>query len=137
VAVTKVVLCVRCADIVAPYPEPEQGWRWCQGRHAAGRWRDPHRGLLDVTALRPTEVRVIGLNNAFLVDAVQGTAWGDPDGINEEWRLLHDKHAEEVPPHYLFHENRRACWAVVIRPNETGDVRFVEFEEAAINAAPL
>lgn len=130
---TKAIICVQCSDIAAPYPDPARGWRWCACNKAAARWRDPAYGLLDVTAIHGEHaVRVLGLNNNFLTDAVNGHAWGDPDGIHEEWRLLHDKHAEEVPSNYLFHEDKRACWAVVIRPGETGDVRFVDYEYAII-----
>lgn len=124
---TKAAICVGCSDIVSPYPEPASGWRWCCCRHVAVRWRDPHRGLLDVTALHgPTTVRVLGLNNAFLAAAVQGRPWGEPEAVHEEWRLLHDQTCEDVEPHYLFSERKRQCWAVVIRPGETGDVRYVE-----------
>ncbi len=136
---TKAVICTHCMDILAPYRDwqTNRGWRWCQCGHAASRWRDGARGLLEVTALHgPQYVRVLGLMNSFLEAAVAGRPWGEPESVHEEWRLLHDQACEDVPEHYLFNESKRQCWAVVIRPNETGDVTFVDYADAANDTTP-
>lgn len=136
---TKAVICVACSDILAPYYnwETNRDWRWCQCGQVAGRWLDGAKGILEVTTLNgPRHARVLGLNNAFLVAAVQGQPYGEPEAIHEEWRLLHDTTCEEVAPRYLFSERKRQCWAVIIRPGETGDVRYVDYAEAIAQATP-
>lgn len=134
---TKAVICVQCADIFAPYRDPARGWRWCDCGTVAGRWSGMVlAGQLEITSRKGADmVRVLGLANPFLLAAVQGRPYGDPDAVHEEWRLLHDRACEDVPPNYLFHESKRHCWAVVIRPGETGDVRFVDYEEAATGSS--
>lgn len=124
---TKAALCVACSDIVSPLRDwqGDRSWRWCQCGHAGVRWRDGDRGLLEVTSLYgPASVRVLGLSNSFLIMAV-----ADPPSDAEAWRDLHATCAAEVDPHYLFHASRRACWALVIRPGETGDVTFVPYAD--------
>lgn len=134
---TKAAICVRCSDILAPYAEPERGWRWCACGATATRWRDPAAGQLDVTStLDAGMVRVLGLANPFLTAAVQGRPYGDRDAIDEEWRLLHDQVCEDIPANYLFSERRRQCWAVVLRPGETGDVRYVPYADVAVLRTP-
>ncbi len=128
---TKALICLRCSDISAPYPDPARGWRRCPCGAAASRWRDPAAGLLDIRSIYgPDNVVVLGLANPFLTAACTGRPWGDTDAVNEEWRLLHDRVCEDIPANYLFSERRRQCWAVVIRPGETGDIRYVEGDEA-------
>lgn len=126
---TKALLCCTCGDIVSPYRDwrANRAWRWCQCEAAAVRWTDGDAGTLEVTAFGgPFSLRVIGFNNSFLGDAVacrtDAPAW---------WRELHATHAAEVPPGYLFHELSRSCWAVVIRPGQTGDVTFTDLAELA------
>lgn len=139
---TKVAICTHCWDIVSPLRDwqTDRSWRWCQCEHMAVRWRDGRAGLVEVTATHgPQHVRVIGLNNSFLEAAINiGPSMGA-----EEWRILHDSSTELVEPHYLFHKDRRACWALVVRPNESGDITFVDYadarwpkEPAAAGAAP-
>jgi hypothetical protein len=126
---TKAALCVHCSDIVSPhrYWQADRLWRWCECDSVGVRWRDGERGLLEVTALHgPEGVRVIGINNQFLVAAVQTGSTMTAD----EWRVLHDASTEMVDPHYLFHKERRACWALVVRVGESGDVTFVPFPDA-------
>ncbi len=127
---TKAAICVRCSDILAPYAETTRGWRWCACGTTATRWRDPAAGRLDITSTLGVEyVRVLGLANPFLTAAVQGRPYGDREAIDEEWRLLHDRVCEDIPGNYLFSEGRRHCWAIVLRPGETGDVRYIEHND--------
>jgi hypothetical protein len=125
--VTKAALCTHCFDIIAPFRDwqTNREWRWCQCDHMGVRWREGARGLIEVTAMHGEQhVRVIGLNNSFLEAAVQMTL------TNDEWRMLHDASVDAVEPHYLFHKDRRACWALVVRAGESGDVTFVDWAEA-------
>jgi hypothetical protein len=131
---TKVALCISCSDIIAPYHhwQTDRRWRWCQCDGMAVRWRDGSRGLIEVTSLAGREyVRVIGLNNMFLEQAVgrqtPGGAW---------WRQLHEDCAELVEPHYLFSKENRNCWAAVVRVDETGDVTFIDYQSARREPPP-
>lgn len=122
---TKAALCMHCSDIISPYRDwqTNRAWRWCQCQHAATRWADGDRGLVEVTAVHgPDFVRVIGLNNAFLEAAAS------PSGAvftTEEWRRLHTACAGVVAPHYLFHKDQRDCWALVVAVGGSGDITFV------------
>jgi hypothetical protein len=129
---TKAAICVHCWDIVSPRRDwrIDRSWRWCECDHMAVRWRDGGRGLLEVSACHgPESVRVIGINNQFLESAILG----HPEGRGytaDEWRDLHRESCEAVDPYYLFHADNRACWALVVRVGESGDVTFVPYPDA-------
>jgi hypothetical protein len=128
--VTKALICLACVDIVTPYTSTDRGWRRCRCGQSAVRWRNPDQGLIDVTATAgPRLVRVLGLNNLFLQDAVTATTGlgARPPGY---WRGLHQQQTTTVPRNYLFHADQRNCWAVVIAVGDTNDVSFVEPGEA-------
>lgn len=130
----KVALCVHCTDFVTPLRtwQTDRSWRWCQCAHTGVRWRDGARGLLEVTSLHgPDQVRVLGLNNLFLQ-----LATADPPARAEWWRELHTAAASAVEPGYLFHAERRACWACVVRVGESSDVTFVGYGQALAESAP-
>jgi hypothetical protein len=129
--VTKAALCTHCWDIVSPRRawQTDRSWRWCECDHSGVRWRDGAKGLVEVTSLHgPDGVRVLGINNQFLECAVSSNPYAD-DGLRsaEQWRNLHELASERVEPHYLFHRDRRNCWALVVRPEESGDVSFVQY----------
>ena len=129
-AVTKAVLCRACADVVAPYRSwaTDRRWRWCQCTAVGTRWVDGGRGMLEVSAAGgPDGVRVLGLNNLFLHLA----AADDTDVLYprtaRQWRVAHEVTCREVEPGYLFHAQRRDCWAVVVRVGDSADVVFVDY----------
>jgi hypothetical protein len=131
---TKAAICVHCWDIISPYRywETDRRWRWCECEHAAVRWRDGYRGLLEVTTLHgPDHVRVLGINNSFLTAAIQSGSAFSPD----EWREFHTASTDAVAPNYLFHKDKRACWALLIAIGESGDVTYVPPGEV-LTAAP-
>jgi hypothetical protein len=135
---TKAVLCVHCSDIVSPYRawQTDRSWRWCQCGHTGTRWRDGERGLLEVTGLHgPDDLRVIGLNNTFLAYAVATRPPSQGGWTDAEWRDLHDACAEQVGAHYLFHRDKRNCWALVVRQGESGDTFFIDYPSAKFPAA--
>lgn len=128
---TKAVLCIACSDIVSPLRawQTDRSWRWCQCDHTAVRWRDGTRGLLEVTSLHGASgLRVIGFDNAFLVEAVAFGRGGRTSAA--DWRDLHARTCRDVPPGYLFHADNRDCWALVVAVGESGDVTFIEYPEA-------
>jgi hypothetical protein len=126
---TKAALCTHCYDIIGPFRdwETNRAWRWCQCDHMGVRWLDGDKGLLEVTAMHgQAHVRVIGLNNAFLTWAVER-----PLADAEGWRALHDAScAQAAGTGYLFGADRRACWALVVRVGESGDITFVDYAAA-------
>jgi hypothetical protein len=130
--VTKAIYCTHCDDILSPYRDwrTNRAWRWCQCDHAATRWRDGAQGLIEVTAVHgPDFVRVLGISNMFLGIAVQEPEGGGTRTV-EQWRKLHELCATSVDPYYLFHEDNRNCWALVVRVGESGDVIWVDGAEA-------
>lgn len=116
----KVLLCGECSAMVSG---PSNGsWRWCDCGNAAIRWIDAVRGIVEVWADVRELVRVIGFNNHMLELAYRpGGSLGD-----EMWRTLHAHTAHVIPERYLFHEDKRACWAVIFRPGETSDSRYAD-----------
>lgn len=103
-------------------PRADGVWTFCDCGQAAMRWTDPAKGLAEVWAADPGSARVIGMNNAMLMT-------DPPNGSRAEqgqaWRDMHELSTRAVSPHYLFHADARACWAVIIRPGDTGDVTRV------------
>lgn len=125
---TKAAICVHCMDIVSPHGDwrTDRSWRWCECDHMAVRWRDGTQGLLEVTAVHgPDFVRVLGINNSFLIGAIESGKTFTP----EEWRLFHADSTQLVAPHYLFHKDKRDCWALLVAVGESGDVTFVPHAE--------
>lgn len=125
---TKAAICTHCWDIVSPFRDwaVNRSWRWCVCEHAATRWRDGNRGLLEVSALHgPDHVRVQGLNNSFLI-----AAFGLPKPVTDSWwRDFHRASTDQVEPNYLFHKDRRDCWALLTRVGESGDVFWIDHNQ--------
>lgn len=133
---TKAAVCTHCTDIIAPRRAwtTDRRWRWCECEHAGVRWLDGDRGLLEVTAMHgPGHVMVLGLNNQFFVPALGG--YSNRPATAEAWRALHEQTCTDVPDYYLFHQDRRACWALLVQPGESGDITFVDYAQAV--RAPL
>lgn len=132
---TKAAICTHCWDIVSPFRDwqTNRAWRWCLCQHAACRWRDGDRGLLEVSALHGKDyVRVLGLNNSVLIASFQqllpmNDAW---------WRQTHQASTELVAPSYLFHKDRRDCWALLIRVGESGDVFWIDHNKVFAETPP-
>jgi hypothetical protein len=93
-------------------------------------WLDPHRGIARVRARTRRTAYFIGLNNGFLMKAL--LALRSYEVLTDEvWRQLHED--ENVAPGYIFDSARRDCWAIVVRPGESGDVKFEEVTEELTN----
>lgn len=121
----KALFCPMCADILAPYRKAGEEWRLCQCGHSAVRWRDPYHGTLDVSSASPNhQPIVIGFNNQFLTEGAQ---LGRLDA--QGWRELHERTCTDVERNYLFHKERRDCWALIVRQGESGDVFYLPWSE--------
>lgn len=124
----KAAFCVTCCDIIAAWRDwrTNRAWRWCQCEQAGLRWVDGDRGRLEVTSRTGRGgVRVIGLNNQFLLGGIR-----QPPADSAGWREMHTDTARRVGRGFLFHMLNRNCWAVIVRPGESADVTYVEFAQA-------
>lgn len=118
----KVLYCMDCFSIHSPDPSPNKV-RFCDCGQASVRWINPTGGQLEVRAQRLDKVRVIGLNNQMLLAAHH--ADGDPIVTGDwKWKELHELTSKNAQG-YLFHEERRNCWAVIIGQHESGDITWL------------
>lgn len=125
---TKAAICLSCWDIVAPRGawKVDRRWRWCECRRTATRWQDGTKGLIEITCINGSDnVRVLGLNNLFLIEGMRQKT----QRTNMWWQEAHDASTSDVGEHYLFHKNRRNCWALLIRVGETSDVIYVPYDD--------
>lgn len=113
----KLVFCLKCCDIRSP--NKDESYTVCNCGNVIFRWSDPERGILKLKARDRNLVRVIGLNNQMLLADIN-VKFND-DG----WKEIHQKSCEESTG-YLFHKDKRNCWAVVIRVGQSSDVMWEE-----------
>lgn len=116
----KALFCAGCSSLQSP---PADGqWRHCVCGQSGVRWVDPAAGQLDVWAVDLSRARVIGLHNQMIY-----AAFGDPTvphvRSDAEWRQFHHDTCRESEG-YLFWRGKRDCWAVIVAPGESGDVRW-------------
>lgn len=117
----KLLYCMECTTIISPQPTANRV-RFCDCGQASIRWIDPHSGTLEVKALNLSAVRVIGLNNNMLRAAAIGPEEGH--STDDWWRRVHDGLAAEADG-YLFNQELRNCWAVIVAQGETSDITWV------------
>lgn len=48
----------------------------------------------------------------------------------EQWRAVHDLTCKAADG-YLFSTGQRDCWALIVRPGESGDVFVIDYAEAS------
>jgi hypothetical protein len=118
----KVMMCGKCMDVRGM---PSNGeWVKCECGNVEARWSDPISGRVRLKAKDRKWARVIGLNNEFLLNEFRfGAEFSD-----EQWRKLH-KDSEADALGYVFHTNKRDCWACVIQVGETSDISWEEENE--------
>ena len=127
----KALLCARCVDIRAL--DPNRAWVTCRCGASSARWENPERGTVRVKATHPSYPRILGLNNTFLIKALQAPA----NTAVKDWRELHEQATDS--PGYIFDSSFRDCWACVVRVGETGDVQWEPepvVEEAPVTPTP-
>lgn len=121
----KVLYCLTCTTIISPFPSPDRV-RFCDCGQACVRWIDPYTGKLEVKAVDLEKVRVIGLANTML----EAATLGPPDGSgyrpdkNFWWRGQHRVTTENTTG-YLFSQELRNCWAIIIKEGESGDITWI------------
>ena len=86
----KALICGACMDIRALEPHGE--WTACRCGNVKARWVDPVRGTVKVRAEERGLARILGLNNAFLLKAIEGFSHAEVvragGGYPEAWRKL-------------------------------------------------
>jgi hypothetical protein len=115
----KALVCLSCSTIRSP--KVDGSWTHCDCGQSGIRWVDPQKGVAEMWAVDAFYVRLLGLNNQVLTMPIVPKV-GLPD---EQWRRLHKLSCEQSEG-YLFHTDRRDCWAVVTWPGESSDVTFRE-----------
>jgi len=115
----KALVCLKCSTIQSP--NTDKSWTHCACGQSAIRWVNPERGTAEMWAVEPLYVRLLGLHNEILARP-QIPGMPTPGG-DEMWRHLHEVVCANADG-YLFHKDRRNCWAVVTWPGESSDVTF-------------
>jgi len=126
---TKALLCAKCLDIRGL--DPDGAWTTCRCGNMQARWLDPRAGTVRVKAKYPGMARMLGLNNSYLLKGIEGFdhhEMVEAGGQWEAWRKLH-QHATHAKG-YIFDESMRACWACIVKVNETGDIQWEEEPKA-------
>ncbi len=123
----KALVCLSCCTIRSP--KLDRTWTPCDCGQAAVRWTDPQGGIAEVWAVDRLYVRLLGLHNQVLMHPIV-PGLGNPGG-DAGWRHLHQLTCSQAEG-YLFHSDRRDCWAVVTYPGESSDVTFVEQRPSAL-----
>jgi hypothetical protein len=93
-------------------------WMDCGCGNARVKWLDPESGTVVVWARKRNKVRLLGLNNHYLIPAL--TFKDDRDLSWEEYQELHKLAAEA--PGYLFDKEKVGCWAAVVKIGRSNDV---------------
>lgn len=115
----KALVCLKCSTIRSP--QTNQQWTHCDCGQSAIRWVDPTKGIAEMWAVEAFYVRLLGLHNEILCTP---QIVGVPrTGGDASWRHLHEVVCANADG-YLFHKDRRNCWAVVTWPGESTDVTF-------------
>lgn len=118
----KVLLCTLCLDIRAL--DPEGAWTCCRCGNSEARWLDTKVGTVRCRAKDQGKLRIIGMNNKFLIMGCRGPAYEDhklPDRWSW-WRKLHD--ASTVIEGLIFDHDKRACWATILKVGDTPDISW-------------
>jgi hypothetical protein len=92
----------------------------CRCGNTEARWLDPQAGTVRVRAKDRSLARILGINNRFLLKAIEGSIGDDWTA----WRKLHEEATDAKG--YIFDKTFRACWACILRVGETGDIKWEE-----------
>ena len=103
----KALMCADCMDIRALDPSPKVAVV-CRCGNCSARWVDPNKGTVAVTASNKKAVRILGLNNSFLLAGIAAVH-------DAECRFWHELHLDATDaPGYIFDAKKRCCWAAII-----------------------
>lgn len=97
-------------------------WVGCACGNVRAKWVDPLAGTAVVAAKDEASVRLLGMNNRYLV--------GHLERRGQDWlhsRELHDQSTNA--PNYVFDKSMAGCWAVIAKIASTNDVRWAEPNE--------
>jgi hypothetical protein len=117
----KAILCGYCNDIKALSPKSPVT---CECGNVTGWWVDSEKGIAKLSAKAKGVVRVIGINNSFLV-AGFNNVYMNGSMSDKEWRDLSEETCKNAEG-YLFHKDRRNCPLVIIKVGESSDISWDE-----------
>jgi hypothetical protein len=115
----KAIICFRSGDIhIHSFTEQ---WTACACGNVKVKWLDAKAGTVVVAAQDRESVRLLGMNNGYLIPAIKyGGMW-------EDYRKMHDEATNASG--YLFDKSMASCWAVVVKIGRSNDVRWATDEE--------
>jgi len=118
----KVLLCTLCLDIRAL--DPEGAWTNCRCGNSEARWLDVDTGSVRCRAKDQRGLRIIGMNNMFLLAGSKGPSYADLK-VSDRWawwRKLHE--TATAIEGLIFDHNKRACWATIMKVGDTPDITW-------------
>lgn len=98
-------------------------WTTCLCGNTKAKWLDPKAGTVVVASRSKDKVRLLGMNNAYLIPACMNRSplsW-------EAYQMLHENAIDA--PGYLFNKDKVSCWAAVVDIGRSNDVRWATDEE--------
>ena len=104
-------------------------WTSCPCGNVKAKWLDPMAGTVAVAARNRDNVRLLGMNNNYLIPAIrQESVHRGVSGLTwEEYRDLHEIAVNA--PNFLFDKERICCWAAVVKIGRSNDVRWATDDE--------
>lgn len=97
-------------------------WTSCECGNVRVKWLDPEAGTVVVAARVKERVRMLGLNNRYLISALRNPTMS--------WENYQDAHSISTDaPGFIFDKTKAGCWAVVMEVGRTSDVRWATAEE--------
>jgi hypothetical protein len=114
----KAIMCLSCMDVRALDPDPLE-WVMCRCENVLGRWTDPVKGTMIVSAKDPSKARVLGMHNGM----IRASAENGYDAMhNHKWYGSMNKTLCENAHGYVFMQ--WGSWAALIVPGSTNDSRL-------------
>jgi hypothetical protein len=99
-------------------------WTACPCGKTKAKWLDACKGTVVVASECPERVRLLGMNNDYLIAAIRAE--------NISWEIYQKMHEQASDaPGYLFNKDKCACWAVVCEVGRSNDVRWATPDEHA------
>jgi hypothetical protein len=114
----KIMYCMACGEMRSPEKTGKE-FRECGCGNMRVKWLDPQRGRLLILAKNLDVARVIGMNNQMFGLSAEPSPPSDA-----QWREFHELMCKGADG-YIFHAEKRNCWACVVRAGDTTDITWI------------